>query len=643
MTDEGGPSMENEEGAEERQGMRPKEAVLPISMMVVLIIVTISLALFVGPIYSDLGLRAVSDEYADNPLIIVYFLGMLLLVSGGILLLRKFLKKRKRRFMRYILAAAVLVSTIYVVNPLVDIAFNGIPPHWEAYEIDIDEYTGAMTINEDDILAYSENEAVYLEWKDGEYETEWKLTGADRLMVFPYFDPSGQPVFPVRFAAQKNDRFIIYHPMVSPGDFEFANISIPIPGSNLTDVVDITGGILLTQWEFEGNRSFHLVDQDSPANFTGISISNNMTGEIGIDSSRSYGNPVVFSGNVIYSSHLDDTSSQLRLLEKYTMEQKILWIKTISGRTLVGCASSLWYIDGPEPVKITDFRVSNPNTAEISTSESGTEILFVSGSYLYSVIIGDGEYSDEGRWYISGPDVVHIDSESPRGEMIIVSEEYVEKGVLDRKERFTTMTNVITLIISIGLVALILFKPKWYLIDLVGILVGAGILSLIGISIPPLLLVILMVLLAVYDFISVYITKHMIALADTVVEAKLPILLVFPKKFSFNYEEKTDLMESKRKGESMFMGLGDVIIPGSLIVSSMLFLPDTGIHQIGSVPGPLAVALFALMGMMASFLGLMTVLVIKGKAHAGLPFLNTGTILGFLIGHFIVYGTFIFF
>ena len=91
MADERTESDEVEDG--ERQGMKPKEAVLPISMMLVLIIVTISLALFVGPIYSDLGLAAASEEYADNPLIIVYFLGMLLIVSGGILLLRKFLKR----------------------------------------------------------------------------------------------------------------------------------------------------------------------------------------------------------------------------------------------------------------------------------------------------------------------------------------------------------------------------------------------------------------------------------------------------------------------------------------------------------------------------------------------------------------------
>lgn len=494
-----------------------------------------------------------------------------------------------------------------------------------------------------DILVFSENEAVYLDWSDQEYDSAWTLSAEDQLIVYPYFSPVAQPIFPVNIAVQNGDRFILYHPTESTGGYESLNISTPLPGSNLTDIVEISSHMLLTFWSIDGNQSIQIIDLLNPANFTEITVVGNISGDIGIDSSRSSGDPILFSGNRIYSSQIDTTDNTLVLTEIYSMEQEIKWITTAGGDILVGCVSSMWHIDGSDPVKITDFGVSDPNTSDITTSGSTTEILFMHRSYLYSVIIEDGEYKNDGKWGISGPDVVKIWAKSPKGDLTIISEEDVSKGVLDRKERFSTLTNIITLIISVGLVGLILYKPKWYLIDMVGILMGAGVLSLIGISIPPLLLVILMILLAVYDFISVYITKHMIALADTVVEAKLPILLVFPKKFSFNYEESTNLMEAKRKGESMFMGLGDVIIPGALIVSSMLFLPDTAIHQIGFISGPLVVALFSLLGMLASFMGLMTVLVIKGKAHAGLPFLNTGTILGFLIGHFIVYGTFMFF
>jgi presenilin-like A22 family membrane protease len=149
-------------------------------------------------------------------------------------------------------------------------------------------------------------------------------------------------------------------------------------------------------------------------------------------------------------------------------------------------------------------------------------------------------------------------------------------------------------------------------------------------------------LLAVYDFISVYKTKHMISLADSVVEAKMPILLVFPMRWSYRYEDETNLMDPKRKRESLFMGLGDVIIPGILILSSATFLsPVGGLRMFGFIYPPVAVAVFSLIGMLAGW-GSLMFFVLKGKAHAGLPPINTGTILGFIIGHLIVYGTIVF-
>jgi presenilin-like A22 family membrane protease len=150
-----------------------------------------------------------------------------------------------------------------------------------------------------------------------------------------------------------------------------------------------------------------------------------------------------------------------------------------------------------------------------------------------------------------------------------------------------------------------------------------------------------MILLAIYDAIAVYKTKHMIALADAVVESKMPVLLVFPMKLSYRYEDEKNLMDPKRKRESMFMGLGDVIIPGILIVSAASWLPKYGGTGLLGMTAPLTVAIFTMLGMLVGF-GILMRWVIKGKAHAGLPPLNGGAILGFMIGHLIVYGSFIF-
>jgi len=163
-----------------------------------------------------------------------------------------------------------------------------------------------------------------------------------------------------------------------------------------------------------------------------------------------------------------------------------------------------------------------------------------------------------------------------------------------------------------------------------------------GISFPLPFTILLLILLAVYDFISVYKTKHMIALADSVVEAKMPILLVFPMKWSYRYEDQTNLMDSKRKRESLFMGLGDVIIPGVLVLSAFTFLPNKGgMELFGFIPPSLSVALFAWAGMLIGF-SILISFVLKGKAHAGLPPLCGGTILGFLIGHLVIYGDLLF-
>jgi presenilin-like A22 family membrane protease len=77
----------------------------------------------------------------------------------------------------------------------------------------------------------------------------------------------------------------------------------------------------------------------------------------------------------------------------------------------------------------------------------------------------------------------------------------------------------------------------------------------------------------------------------------------------------------------MFMGLGDIIIPGSLTVSAFVYLPGTAFGPVGA---NLIVALGTLVGAMFGFSALMY-FVQKGRPQAGLPLLNTGAILGYIV------------
>ena len=184
-----------------------------------------------------------------------------------------------------------------------------------------------------------------------------------------------------------------------------------------------------------------------------------------------------------------------------------------------------------------------------------------------------------------------------------------------------------SVLISILLTALMVVYPEWYIVDSVGILVAAGASALFGISLSVIPTIILLVLLAVYDFIAVCKTKHMIKLAEGVMDLKLPILFVLPRKLNYSYvRSKTQKLEPGKEREAYFMGLGDAVMPTVLAVSASAFLAVPKIFGFTNVP-----AIGVIIGTLLSYAVLMY-FVMKGKPQAGLPFLCTGAIVGFLAG-----------
>lgn len=168
--------------------------------------------------------------------------------------------------------------------------------------------------------------------------------------------------------------------------------------------------------------------------------------------------------------------------------------------------------------------------------------------------------------------------------------------------------------------------PEWYIIDILGVLICGGAAAIFGISLTILPVLILLALLAVYDAISVYRTKHMIDLAESVIDMKTPILVVVPKSRDYSYiKEGIELDEKKEDRGAYIMGMGDLIMPNILVVSSFAFL--TG------APAIFGLALPTIGAMAGTFFGLAALLwfVSGGKPQAGLPLLNGGAIAGFLI------------
>jgi presenilin-like A22 family membrane protease len=199
----------------------------------------------------------------------------------------------------------------------------------------------------------------------------------------------------------------------------------------------------------------------------------------------------------------------------------------------------------------------------------------------------------------------------------------------------TIFIPVIALSIGIAaaavLIAILIKYPEWYVINLCGIIVGVGSIGLFGVSLNIFLVIILLIGLAVYDAISVYKTKHMIDLADAVMDLKLPVMMVVPKKRNYSLlGEKKGLkekIEEKEEREAFFLGLGDIVMPGILVVS---------VYQ-NAASNALLLAISVIAGTLIGFAALMAV-VMKGKPQAGLPYLCSGAILGYVISSLILFG-----
>jgi presenilin-like A22 family membrane protease len=203
--------------------------------------------------------------------------------------------------------------------------------------------------------------------------------------------------------------------------------------------------------------------------------------------------------------------------------------------------------------------------------------------------------------------------------------------------------------------------PEWYVINAAGIVMGAGGAGLFGISFGIFPALLLLSILAVYDAISVYGTEHMLTLASGVMDLKVPVILVVPMTLSYSFLDADPPASAQPDGEgsdsdaggeaatepaepddveaaedaldrdALFIGLGDAVIPTILVASAGFFAPAAvpTLPAIGfTIPLPAATAMIGTIGGLVILLGM----VLKGRAHAGLPLLNGGTIIGYLVG-----------
>ena len=167
---------------------------------------------------------------------------------------------------------------------------------------------------------------------------------------------------------------------------------------------------------------------------------------------------------------------------------------------------------------------------------------------------------------------------------------------------------------------LLIYRNEWWVVDSAGFFMSAGLSAVWGVLVGVWAAVALLVVFAVYDYIAVYRTKHMVSLAKVAVDESLPLLFVMPSEKGVKMK---DLTFDGREGKNVLMlGFGDIALPSILVVSSALYGDNLLMYTLLPMLGALA-------GMFVLFF------LNRNRPAPGLPFINTGVIIGFLIAFFL--------
>jgi presenilin-like A22 family membrane protease len=224
-------------------------------------------------------------------------------------------------------------------------------------------------------------------------------------------------------------------------------------------------------------------------------------------------------------------------------------------------------------------------------------------------------------------------------------------------------SRVLGAVLGAAVFLALLLHPEWYVIDAAAVVAGAAIIAQFGNGVGPLPALIFLVGMAIYDAYAVYVSEHMQQLGGGIGELKLPMMYVVPPSLSFSMDEMGDPFEGddgggdepamgddpggdeateesgddagEDRGEDagretpLLLGLGDAIVPGLLAVSAGQFLPAEPLIAGTILNAP---ALGAIIGSVVGLGGLLGLLYLIERAHAGLPVLNACVILGYLCG-----------
>lgn len=170
-----------------------------------------------------------------------------------------------------------------------------------------------------------------------------------------------------------------------------------------------------------------------------------------------------------------------------------------------------------------------------------------------------------------------------------------------------------TIVISIELFT----ENNWIVTNVTGVMLAIGIGAIWSYYLGPWFALALLVILSVYDYVSVFKTKHMVTLATVALRERVPMLFAFPGKRGFDLDQVS--MDNRDGLDAILLGFGDIAIPSVMVVSSAIY----GLQRS---------SLFLLLPLLGGIAGLIALLFfVKQRPAPGLPTINSGVIAGFLL------------
>ena len=173
---------------------------------------------------------------------------------------------------------------------------------------------------------------------------------------------------------------------------------------------------------------------------------------------------------------------------------------------------------------------------------------------------------------------------------------------------------------ALAVLALRIGYPRVVVHDLTLVASLAGMAAAVGVSVPPEALAVLLVFLAFYDIVAVYLTHHMVTMVRGLLEKGAVFALVVPDRPTGWMKP---LSVAAPGAGFTLLGTGDLALPGIFVVSVAMVSPGA-----------------ALISGIGSFLGILgTHLIFQSQTvrrpMAALPPIVAGTLIGYLVARLI--------